>query len=42
MRIAQVLLTTGWGEVGPDLLKKGVGGREGALLRLSQIGRAHV
>lgn len=36
MKIAQVLTQSGWGSVGPELFETGVGGREGALLRLSR------
>lgn len=35
MRIAQAMPWASWGEVGPDLLKKGCGGRETAFLRLA-------
>lgn len=36
MKIAQVLNSNSWGEVGPEKLDEGIGGREGALLRLSR------
>lgn len=36
MRIAQILLSNVWGEVGPSALERGIGGREGALLYLSR------
>lgn len=36
MRIAQILLSNVWGEVGPAALERGIGGREGALLYLSR------
>jgi glycosyltransferase involved in cell wall biosynthesis len=35
MRIAQVLFSNSWGEITPDLFEKGVGGREGAMMRLA-------
>lgn len=36
MKIAQVILESGtWGNVGPEALQRGIGGREGALIRLA-------
>lgn len=36
MRIAQVLTSSAWGDVTPEALTTGIGGREGTLLRLSR------
>lgn len=36
MKIAQVLGSGVWGDVGPDKLDEGIGGREGALIRLAR------
>ncbi len=36
MKIAQVLNADSWGEIGPEALQRGIGGREGALIRLSK------
>jgi len=36
MKIAQVLNANSWGDITPEALDKGIGGREGALLRLSK------
>lgn len=36
MRIAQALYSNSWGETTPEVFEKGVGGREGAMLRLSR------
>jgi glycosyltransferase involved in cell wall biosynthesis len=36
MNISNVLLSDAWGNVGPDSLNKGIGGREGALIYLSR------
>lgn len=36
MKIANVLISDSWGEVGPEALNRGIGGREGALLYLSR------
>lgn len=36
MRIANVLISDSWGELTPDILEKGVGGREGAMMYLSR------
>lgn len=36
MRIAQAMLSDSWGETTPDVLQRGVGGREGAMLHLSR------
>jgi len=35
MKIAQVINSNSWGDIGPDSFKKGIGGREGALVRLA-------
>lgn len=36
MKIANVLISNVWGEVGPDSLEKGIGGREGSMIYLSR------
>lgn len=36
MRIANILVSDSWGEVSPEAINKGIGGREGALLHLSK------
>ena len=36
MRIAQVILGDAWGGVSPEKLDKGIGGREGAMIRLAR------
>lgn len=36
MRISNVLISDSWGELTPDILEKGVGGREGAMMYLSR------
>ena len=36
MKVAQVLIGSSWGQINPDVINKGVGGREGALLHLSK------
>lgn len=36
MRISNVLISDSWGELMPDILEKGVGGREGAMMYLSR------
>lgn len=36
MKIAQVLVSNVWGEVGPAALERGIGGREGAMIYLSR------
>lgn len=36
MKIANVILADSWGEITPDALNKGIGGREGALIYLSR------
>lgn len=36
MKIANVLNSASWGSLSPDILEKGVGGREGAMIQLSQ------
>lgn len=36
MKIANVLLSNVWGEVGPAALERGIGGREGAMIYLSR------
>lgn len=35
-KIANVLVSDSWGEVGPEAIERGIGGREGALLHLSK------
>lgn len=35
MKIAQVLPSNSWGDISPEALERGMGGREGALVRLS-------
>lgn len=35
MKIAQVILSNSWGEVSPEAFERGIGGREGALIRLA-------
>ena len=36
VKIANVLISNVWGEVGPDSLEKGIGGREGSMIYLSR------
>lgn len=36
MRIAQVLISNSWGNVGPEALEKGIGGREGSMVYLAR------
>lgn len=36
MKIVNVLISDSWGKIDPDILEKGVGGREGAMLYLSR------
>lgn len=36
MKIAQVINSNSWGEISPDSFGKGIGGREGALVRLAK------
>ena len=36
MKIANVLISDSWGQVTPDSLEKGIGGREGAMIYLSR------
>lgn len=36
LRIANILISDSWGEVSPDALNRGIGGREGALIYLSK------
>ncbi len=36
LKIANVLVSEAWGEVGPEAIERGIGGREGALLHLSK------
>lgn len=36
MKISQILISDSWGDVTPDAIERGIGGREGALLHLSK------
>jgi hypothetical protein len=36
LKVANVLISDSWGEVSLDSLEKGIGGREGAMIYLSQ------
>ena len=36
MKIAQILASDVWGEVTPEAFKRGIGGREGAMMRLAR------
>src|SRR6188472_2157671 len=36
MKIANIIIADSWGEITPEALNKGIGGREGALIYLSR------
>lgn len=36
LKVTQILVSNSWGEVGPEALERGIGGREGALIYLSR------